>query len=252
MIPAHSCTQENSKLSAAEESLIGRLAYASRILSLEGHDDFNQGQISARIPRHDSFFIKKAITGFNEAKPKDMVRAHVDASIPYAPTHPPELPLHQAVYEVRDDVNAIIHSHAPYSLIFGATSLDLKPISHDGAFFQNNIGRFDKTSQTILSIDVGRSVAEALKELPALFLQNHGALIVGKSLREATILAIILEKACKLQLIAESAGSPYSISNSQDVTKKKEYIYDDTAIKTYWDYSVRRIQQLKLNDWENI
>lgn len=244
-----SCTREDV-LSKTEEDLIERLAFASRILSIEGHDDFNQGQVSARIPKKDYFFIKKAIVGFSEAKPSDMVKAYPDVEKHSSPLSPPELPLHQAIYAVRPDVNAIIHSHAPYSLIFGATNMPLKPISHDGAFFKDRIGRFDKTSQTILTIDIGNKVAEALGQLPALFLQNHGVLVVGKSLREATILALILERACKLQIIAESTGHEYSISSDTDVKGKQDYIYGDTSIKTYWDYSVRRIEQLGLVDWE--
>ncbi len=236
--------------SIAEIKLLERMTYSSRILSMEGHDDFNQGQVSARMPGRKSFFIKRAIIGFNEAVPEDMIPASVDCNEPLHPEHPPEIFLHQGIYEARHDVAAIIHSHAPYSLVFGATDLDIKPLSHDGAYFQGRISRFTDTSQTILNIDAGRAVAKALKNNQALFLQNHGALVVGKSIREATILALLLERACKLQLMAEALQRPYSVSSNEDVEGKKGFIYDDTAIKTYWDYSVRKINQLNLNNWK--
>ncbi len=245
---APSCMQEEV-ISKTEADLIERLAIASRILSAEGHDDFNQGQVSARMPRQEHFFIKRAVAGFSEAVPADMVKAYYDTEKPSSLLSPPELPLHQAIYAARPDVNAIIHSHAPYSLIFGATDMPLKPISHDGAFFKDRIGRFDDTSQTILSIDIGNKVAAALGEQPGLFLQNHGVLVVGKSLREATILALILERACKLQIIAESTGHSYSVSNDTDVKGKQDYIYGDTSIKTYWDYCVRRLEQTGSINW---
>ncbi len=248
-ILAAACTERKPRLSLAEEKLINRLAYSSRILSQEDHDDFNQGQVSARMPGKATFFIKKAIIGFSEAIPDDMAEAYVDTSQPVLPHHPPEIALHQGIYESRKDVNAIIHSHAPYALVFGATDMDIKPISHDGAYFQGRINRFDKTSQTILNIEAGRAVAEALGNGMALFLKNHGALVVGKSIREATVLAILLERACKLQLMAEMLNKPYSVSSEEDVLGKKSFIYDDTAIKSYWDYCVRRVRQNGQNNW---
>jgi L-fuculose-phosphate aldolase len=95
-------------------------------------------------------------------------------------------------------------------------------------------------------------VATSLGNNHALFLQNHGSLVVGKSIREATILALLLERACKLQIIAESLRMPYAVSSDEDVKGKKGFIYDDTAIKTYWDYSVRKINQLNLNNWKSL
>lgn len=242
---------ETTHHTIAEMKLLDRMTYASRILSLEGHDDFNQGQVSARMPGKNSFFIKRAIVGFNEAAPDDMILAKVDSNEPLSPDHPPEISLHQGIYEARPDVSAIIHSHAPYSLVFGATDLNIKPLSHDGAYFQGKINRFTESSQTILNIDMGRAVAKALRNNQALFLQNHGSLVVGKSIREATILALLLEKACKLQIIAETLGRPYSVSSDEDVKEKKGFIYNDMAIKTYWDYSVRKIIQLNLNNWKS-
>lgn len=244
------CNELKPILSVAEKKLVDRMAYSSRILSFDDHDDFNQGQVSSRMPGKPMFYIKKATIGFSEALPEDMILAHVDTDEPLHPHHPPEIALHQGIYEVRKDVNAIIHSHAPYSLVFGATDLEIKPLSHDGAYFQERISRFDKTSQTILSISTGRDVATSLGNGMALFMKNHGALVVGKSIREATVLAILLERACKLQLMAEALKIPYSVSSPEDVLGKKNFIYEDTAIKSYWDYCVRKVNLSGQKNWK--
>ncbi len=230
-------------LTQAEKKLSVNLALAARMLSLDGHDDFNQGQISARLPKSDRFFIKQAMCGFNEARPDDMLMAFVDHKLPVNSSAPPELPLHQAIYEIRPDVNAIIHSHAPYSLVFGATDLEVLPVSHDGACFQGRIARFVKTSQTVLNIQIAYDVANALGDCLAVLLRNHGSVVVGQSIREATVLAQILERSCKIQLLAQSLHTPFHISSSEDVTKKKEYIYSNLSIKLFWDYCVRRVKQ---------
>jgi L-fuculose-phosphate aldolase len=236
-------TAEQPALTNAEARLTVNLALASRMLSRDGHDDLNQGQVSARLPGSDRFLIKSALCGFNEARPADMVFAAVDAEQRPAPLAPPELPLHQAIYAARPDVNAIVHSHAPYTLIFGATDWDLRPISHDGACFQGRLPRFTATSNTVLDIATGRAVALALGDCPAVLLRNHGSVVVGKSLREAAVLAQVLERACRLQVIAESTGAAYHVSSAEDVQSKVDYVYSDLAVKSYWDYCVRLVKQ---------
>lgn len=227
----------------AEIKLRQNLALASRILSINGHDDFHQGQVSARMPGSGDLWIKRAMIGFDEACPNDMIRAYVDPAQPVDREAPPELPLHQAVYAARPDVGAIVHSHAPYTLVFGATGLALRPLSHDGACFHGRVGRFDETSQTILSLDVGAAVARSLGDGIAVLLENHGGLVVGPSLRQAVVLAIVLERACQLQLLAESTGKPYRVSSLADVAGKQDYIYSGVSIKSYWDHAVRRARR---------
>ncbi|MEU3957857.1 class II aldolase/adducin family protein, partial [Streptomyces achromogenes] len=60
-------TEEPQPLNPAERRIVLQVALGARMLSLDGHDDFNQGQISARIPGRDEFFIKGALVGFDEA-----------------------------------------------------------------------------------------------------------------------------------------------------------------------------------------
>jgi L-fuculose-phosphate aldolase len=228
-------------MSPAKQRLIAQVALGARMLSLDGHDDFNQGQISARLPGRDTFFIKNALCGFDEATPADVVEVAVDADVAAPPTAPPELPLHQAVYQARPDVNAVVHSHAPHTLVFGATDLPLRPISHDGAYFVDRIGLFTETSNTVLDLATGQRIALALADHPGVLLRNHGGVVVGRSVRHAAIFAQVLEHACRLQLIAVGAGVPYTWSNDRDVALKRDFVYADLSVRSYWDYAVRRV-----------
>ena len=220
-----------------------QVAIAARSLSIGGHDDFNQGQVSARVPGSDHMLIKGALKGFDECTPEDVIVAPLDPDAPAPAMAPPELPLHQAVYEARPDTHAIVHSHAPYTLVFGATDLALRPVSHDGAYFEDRIDRFAMTSNTILDMETARGVAKALGANPAALLRNHGGVVVGKSIRHATVHAHTLERACRLQLIAEQVPGGYHTSTPDDVQAKREFIYGDLAVRSYWDYAVGQVQR---------
>jgi L-fuculose-phosphate aldolase len=231
----------DSELSAAERRLGGLLAIAARSLSQGGHDDFNQGQVSVRLPGSDRFLIKNALAGFDHCTPATVVLASVDPAQPPHRDAPPELVLHQAVYLARPDVNSIVHSHAPQTLVFGATDLQLRAVSHDGAFFVGRLPRFTSTSQTILDLETATAVAAALADAPGALLRNHGGLVVGKSIRHACVFAHLLERACMLQLMAERVPGGYHCSSEADVAAKREFNFADLSVKSYWEHCVNRV-----------
>ncbi len=235
-------TETAAVASRAELDLARSLAVGSRILAAGGHDDLNQGQISGRIPRRSTFLIKAAVRGFCEASPTDMILAHCDPAAPRPTDAPPELPLHQAIYQARPDVNGIVHSHAEWTLVFGALDTQpLVPISHEGAWFDGRLGRYTATSQTVLDADVADGIAAALGAGVGVLLANHGAVVVGRTVREAVISAGLLERACRLQIRVLSTGLPFRVSAPGDIPPKREFIYSPAAVKSYWDFSARQI-----------
>ncbi|MFC4857359.1 class II aldolase/adducin family protein [Actinophytocola glycyrrhizae] len=240
-MPMTDTRRENWAATPVGRRLATQLSQGARMLSLDGHDDFNQGQISARTPGADTFVIKNALVGFDESTPDAVVEASTDLDVEPSPLAPPELPLHQAIYRARPDVNGIVHSHAPHTLVFGATDLELRPVSHDGACFAGSTGMYTTTSNTVLDIETGEQIAEALADGNAVFLRNHGGVVVGKSVRHAAVFAQVLERACRLQLLAESSGVRYAWSTELDVKLKQDFIYADLSVRSYWDYAVRRV-----------
>jgi L-fuculose-phosphate aldolase len=40
-----------------------------------------------------------------------------------------------------------------------------------------------------------------------------------------------------------ATGVPFHTSTAQDVVDKRAYIYSDTAVKSYWEYSVRQVHR---------
>jgi len=237
--------------SPAERRLINQVAIGSRSLSLGGHDDFNQGQVSARLPGAQDFFIKAAVIGFDECTPPDVLRAQVDPDAERHPQLPPELVLHQAIYAARPDVNSIVHSHAPHTLVLGATDLDLRAVSHDGAMFAGRTPRFTLTSNTIIELEVARAVAEALGDAPAALLRNHGGLTVGRSIRHAVVYAHMLERAAMLQLLAERVPGGYHSSDAADIQAKREFNFSDLSLRSYWDHCAGQVQRRwpEVADW---
>jgi L-fuculose-phosphate aldolase len=51
----------------------------------------------------------------------------------------------------------------------------------------------------------------------------------------------MLERAADLQLRLLATGLPYSISDALDVKAKREFIFADLSVRSYWDHAVRQL-----------
>lgn len=95
-----------------------------------------------------------------------------------------EILMHLAVYKNRKDINACVHSHAPFS-----TALAVAGIEPDEDILPEvvlSVGRIALTAYAQPGTDeVPISLEPFLAERNAFLLKNHGLLTIGSSLKEA-------------------------------------------------------------------
>jgi ribulose-5-phosphate 4-epimerase/fuculose-1-phosphate aldolase len=115
------------------------------------------------------------------------------------------LPLTE-VYRQRPQGQCVIHSHLPYATAFSAVAEPLRPVHHEGALFVPTLPRCTQTSDLIVTPALGQAVAAARGASRALLLKHHG-IVVGTSVEEACVPAILLEKAAHMQLLARQYGA---------------------------------------------
>lgn len=78
--------------------------------------------------------------------------------------------IHAAVHESRPDVQAVVHSHAPYSKAWCSTNEDLPLLTQDGAAFYKCLAIDKDFSGVALDPDEGRRIAAALGDNQAALL----------------------------------------------------------------------------------
>ena len=229
---------QETGVDARAQELFDQMVYASRIFYLHDHNDINNGQISFRRDEN-SFWIRRAFLGWEETQPDHFILVDMDGQrIEGEGDIPAEWPLHSQMYKTRSDVNCIVHSHPPYAMVFSATDLDLRPITHDATPIMNT-KRFTLSTNTVTNKKMGDLVANAIGNANTMLLKNHGIVAVGKSVPETVCWALVLENACRLQLIAESAGVPYQWSEPGEAKVKSKIIFGSVAIREYWAYWCR-------------
>ncbi|SFK75677.1 class II aldolase/adducin family protein [Amycolatopsis sacchari] len=219
------------------------VATASRVLGVAGHGDLVWGHASARDPEGRGVWIKEAGLGLEEVGPGQvhLVDAGGEVVAGSGPRHS-EYPIHTEIMAARPDVGGVVHTHSPYALALAATGQPLRPVSHAANFFvPPEVPRFTETADLILTPLLGERLAQRLGSARAVFLVNHGIVTVGKDLEEATVAAILLERAAQQQLLTHGYGGWPTWSGESEALSKREHIYSPGAIRQVWDYLVRNL-----------
>ena len=220
-----------------------RLATACRIVAMEGHVDLTLGHLSARQPGTPYYWMKASGLGLEEITPDDIVLLDLDGNKVWGKGKPHnELPIHAEIYRARPDVMCVVHTHPPYATALGASEVPLRPVSHEGVLFWPEVPRFTLTTDLILTREQGEALARTLGSARAVLLRNHGIVAVGSSIEEACLMAIFLEKAAKIQILAASLG-PYAWTPDVEVAQKVAHIYSQPQIQRYWEYYLRKLQR---------
>jgi L-fuculose-phosphate aldolase len=220
------------------------LAYSCNILANEGHWDNILGHVSVRLPDEERILMKPHGFGFEEIRPKHLIVCDLEGNkLKGKYERHSEVFIHTEIYKARPDVHCVVHTHAPFATAFGSLKQPLRPISHEGSIFTNGgLALFDYTTALIRTPDLGHELAKALGNARGALMKNHGLAVVGGSVQEATLYAVFLEKAARIQLLATASGEP-SWSSDEEAKIKYEQIYTPHRLGSMWDYFVRRAKK---------
>ena len=111
-----------------------------------------------------------------------------------------EVGMHLEIYKKRPDVNAIIHTHAPYTTGFAFSDKKIKRLEGFGQIKKPYIAsiEYEKPGTEELAL----SASDGIKEEDVLILKNHGVICVGENLKECESLAVFIEESAKTQFVS--------------------------------------------------
>ena len=191
-----------------EERLIAQTAQANRALGASGQSDMVWGHASVRDPQGRGVWMKAAGWSFDEVTEARVALVTPDGEVlaGAGPRHI-EYPIHTEVMNARPDVGSVVHTHAPAAVSFAALDRPLLAISHDGVeFAEPQIARFTLTGSLISSAELGRELAATIGDGAGCLIPQHGLVTVGPDAATAVMRAVLLARACQVQLQAMAAG----------------------------------------------
>jgi len=226
-----------------EKELREQVALGCRILAANGHDDYVWGHVSARDPQGRGAWMKASTFGFDEIRAEHVILVGFDGEV-LVGEHPRhiEWPIHLQILKARPDLTSVVHTHPPHSIALAASGHPLYPVSHAGTVFvPPDVPRFAQTAELIVTTQRGTEVAGTLGHLHALFLVNHGIVTAGASIRDATIRAVLLEKAAHQQMLTHTFGGPRRWSDDEEALRKRATVWSERQRAALWNYLTRHV-----------
>lgn len=184
------------------------------------------GNISART-ENNSILITRSGNCKGEITVDDLIETDLNGGIIGGEEKiSTENKIHLLAYSKRNDVNAVIHCHPPYSTAFALAGEGL--IDHFLPEVVLSLGKIPLCNFAIPSTDqVPESMMPYIDYAWAMLLENHGAVTFGKDIYDAYYKMEKLEHAAKIIFLARQIGKPNKLS---DEVLNKLY---DMAEKTY-------------------
>lgn len=198
------------QVSAAEWQARVDLAAAYRLVAHYGWDDLIFTHISSRMPGPEHHFLLNPYgMMFDEVTASSLVKIDLEGKIVMETPHminPAGFTIHSAVHAAREDAMCVMHLHTVYGIAVSTQKNGLLPISQQSMFALASLAYHDYEGLALNEAEKPRLVQD-LGRKNYLMLRNHGLLTVGSSAAEAFLSMFILERACQIQILAQSGGT---------------------------------------------
>jgi L-fuculose-phosphate aldolase len=178
-----------------------RIAASRRMLYREGCDSNVGGHVSARVDGEDAFWVT-GFEYFDQTTPDRVAKLGFDLTMregfmPFSPA----ANFHARIYELRPDVNAIVHLHSHFVSVLSSTGRTVGMYNVGSVLFhEDQATYFDDGHKAHVD------VADALGDRRVVIMKNHGAIIASQSIENATIEAIMLEQCARYHIECEAIG----------------------------------------------
>ena len=182
------------------------------------------GNVSIRMP-NNTFLITPSAMIYEDMVPEDVVLVNGEGTVLEGKRRPSsDLKAALYIFNNRQDIHAVIHTHQPYATAVGLISDEL-PACLTTIIDANRAGvkvaPFTKSSDE----GMGRVTVEYAGDALAVILKHHGIMAFGKNLMEALESAVYLEESSRAYLMAKAIGAVPNLTQSEIDEEKEERGY---------------------------
>jgi len=198
----------------SEAELRRELVRFGKWLSRLGFMPGTAGNLSARLDEERLLVTPTGMSKFL-MKPSDMVIVDLQGRLLFGTRKvSSEVGMHLAIYEMRNDISAVIHSHPPIATGFACAGRGLDEVLCQEAVMALGAVPLAKYATTGTG-EVAASLGPFLHGHEAILMANHGAVTYGGDLLEAFLRMETVEHLAHIELVAHQLGSPRPLSVNQ-------------------------------------
>ena len=219
------------RVSAAEWEARVDCACAYRLVRHYDMHDLIYNHISARIPGTEEFLLNPFGLLYEEMCASSLIKVDLEGKVLWEPDWPQGLNytfnlagfvIHGAIHAAKPDIHCVIHTHSLAGMAVASLKKGVLPMTQTAMRF-SRIAYHDYEG-VVLEMDERKRLLENLGECEVMLLRNHGTLAVGKTVGEAFNNMYRLERACRAQLLAQSADDEILLPAAA-VIEKTAHLY---------------------------
>ena len=198
----------------SESDLRGQLVRFGKWLSRLGYMPGTAGNLSARLEDGRLLVTPTGMSKFL-LKPSDMVIVDLQGKLLVGTRKvTSEVGMHLAIYEMRHDISAVIHSHPPIATGFACAGKALDEVLCQEGVMTLGAVPLAKYATTGTG-EVAASLGPFIRGHEAILMANHGVVTYGTDLLEAFLRMETVEHLAHIELVAHQLGSPRPLSVNQ-------------------------------------
>lgn len=186
------------------------------------------GNISARI--EGGFLVTPTGIPYEDTKPEQIVAMKLDGTQEGSVLPSSEWRFHRDIYAAREDVGAIVHTHAPYATTLACMDRAIPPF-HYMVAAAGGIDIRCAPYATFGTQELSDCVVTALADRKACLMSHHGMIACGSNLQKALALAVEVETLAKMFWQALQIGEPALLSEAEmQVVLDKFHTYGQQSL----------------------
>jgi ribulose-5-phosphate 4-epimerase/fuculose-1-phosphate aldolase len=188
------------------------LAAAFRAAAYHGFNEGIDNHFSLAVPGHDDLFLLNRYgPHWSEITEHDILTIDLEGRVVdgEGEWETSAFMIHRGCHQARPSARAVFHTHMPW-----ATALTLTTTGFDTRLSQNSMLFHGRTATLsygglVDAAEEGRRFGEAIgDEVTVVMLDNHGVMVIGTDVADTWQKMYFLERACQLQVLAQSTGQP--------------------------------------------
>lgn len=151
--------------------------------------------------------------------------------------------IHGAVYEVRPDINAVLHAHAEDVLPFTISSVPFRPVIQNAGDMGATIPLWDIADQfgpdtdlLVRNLEQGRDLARTLASNRLALMRSHGFVSTGRTLNDLVRLSVFVPRNARVLMAAMRLGGEVKALHAGEIAARLAIDPESPAMRRGWEY----------------
>jgi ribulose-5-phosphate 4-epimerase/fuculose-1-phosphate aldolase len=176
-----------------------KLACAFRVLARDGFAENISGHITWQRAGHDGMLVNPWGLWWRELRASDICTVAPDGQVVAGLWDvTPAIHIHTELHRRRPDARVVIHNHPYYLCLLAAVGRLPELVHQSGTAFVDDLLFVSEYDGEVDSPELGEALATQIGNASVVILANHGVIVTGPTLEEATFRAATIDRACRM------------------------------------------------------